>query len=126
MTILNETRQKLLDFILILNKTNEYTELKNVMMSLENGLAFTKEHYRELNECTLVNNNNFRGADIYFFFMRYIHQFFNIVNLSQNSLSGSYYQKFMHIYEYRQTKFIELSQEAIHQANILLEHTDGK
>lgn len=115
MNTYKETIHKLQATLIILKESENYeTSIRTIMQSLDEGLQFTKEHYSEL----LSNDNN--GSDIYFFFMRFSHQFFNVMNLINVKPNASYYQRTLHLFETRQKKFVELREEAIIKASRLL------
>lgn len=115
-------KQKLHATLAVLNTSQDYTtDLKTVLESLDNGLQFTKTYYSEVNNSALAKNNKFNGSDIYFYFIRYTHQFFNIINAADTLANASYYEKYIHLINIRQDRFDILKAEAIAKATEILE-----
>ena len=113
MDIFNEAKQKLEETIQVLQNAQDYLQdIKPGLHKLNEGLQFTKQHYSELNSQALAQTHTFKGSDMYFYFMRFTHQFFNIVNIVNTLPNTDYYEKFLSIVNIRQQKFLELCQEA--------------
>lgn len=113
MDLFTKAQQKLEIAISALKNAGDYTkDIKDILEKLDDGLQFTKEHYGELNSQSLAQTHKFKGSDIYFYFMRFTHQFFNVMNIVNTLPNASYYEKFMHILNMRQQKFDELCKEA--------------
>lgn len=113
MDLFNEAKKKLEETIQVLQNAQDYLQdIKPVLHKLNEGLQFTKLHYSELNSQALAQTHTFKGSDMYFYFMRFTHQFFNIVNIVNTLPNTDYYEKFLSIVNIRQQKFIELCQEA--------------
>lgn len=109
-----EAKQKLEIAIDVLKNAGDYTQdIKTVLHVLDDGLQFTKLYYSELNSQALSQTQSFKGSDIYFYFMRFTHQFFNVMNIVNTLPNASYYEKFLHLLQVRQQKFDELCKEAI-------------
>lgn len=117
-----DTAKKKLEFALevIKNSTDYSNDIKPVLSALDDGLQFTKQHYGELNSLTLAKAQGLKGSDIYFFFMRFTHQFYNVMNVVQSKPNASYYEKFLYLYEIRQHRFIELREEALVKGNEII------
>ena len=121
MDLLDTARGKLNVALEILAESPDYVSgIKPLLVALDDGLQFTKNHYGELNSITLAKNNNLKGSDIYFFFMRFTHQFYNVLNIIQTKPNASYYEKFLFLLEVRQQRFDELKEEAIAKGNEIL------
>ncbi len=122
MNIYNEALDKLEKTLTVLKHSDSYEKhMREVMESLDQGLKYTKEHYSELNGGSLFLKDVTRGADVYFFCMRFSHQFFNVMTLISIMPNATYYQRAQHILSIRQSKFEELCKEAITKAISLLE-----
>ncbi|MEN9946602.1 MAG: hypothetical protein RLZZ293_988 [Pseudomonadota bacterium] len=114
MDLLEQARQKLNNTLEILqHSTNYQVDIQRVLEVLDDGLQFSKQHYSELNALTLQHSQQLNGADIYFFFMRFTHQFFNVMNIVQTVPNASYYNKFLALLATRQERFEELRRDAI-------------
>lgn len=121
MNLYIEAKQKVEKAIEVLTNAGEYTtDIKKVLHTLDDGLQFTKQHYGELNSQSLAQTHTFKGSDIYFYFMRYTHQFFNVMNIANSLPNAGYYEKFLHILNLRQQKFDELCKEAIAKGKEIL------
>ena len=95
MDLFDTAKQKLEIALETINNAQDYTQsIKQVLQVLDDGLQFSKKHYSELNSLTMAKNKNLKGSDIYFFFMRFTHQFFNVMNIIQTIPNASYFEKF--------------------------------
>jgi hypothetical protein len=117
-----EAVKKLQESLNILISSTRYEiHIRDVMKSLDSGLQFTKDNYSELNNSALLGQHkSASGSDIYFYFMRLSHQFFNVMNIISVMPNASYYHRVLHIIETRQKKYDELRTEAILKANQIL------
>jgi hypothetical protein len=121
MDLLDNARQKLEATLDVLKKSKDYAiDIKAVLAALDDGLQFTKQHYGELNSITLAKTHNLKGSDIYFFFMRFTHQFYNVLNVIQTKPNAGYYEKFLFLLEVRQQRFDELKEEALAKGQEIL------
>ncbi|HRG63540.1 MAG TPA: hypothetical protein PLP75_11070 [Burkholderiales bacterium] len=121
MDLLETAKQKLEYALSTLEKSDDYTQnIKLVLAALDDGLQFTKKHYSELNSLTMAKTNSLKGSDIYFFFMRFTHQFFNVMNIIQTLPNAGYYEKFLFLLEARQERFDELRLDAISKAKEII------
>lgn len=121
MDLLDQAKQKLATSLKIINAAEDYTQsIKQILQALDDGLQFSKQHYSALNSLAMTKDKNLNGADIYFFFMRFTHQFFNVMNIIQTIPNASYFEKFQHIIHIRQQRFDEVRADAIAQANKIL------
>lgn len=117
-----ETARKKLEYALeiIKNSADYSNDIKAVLSALDDGLQFTKQYYGELNSLTLARSQGLKGSDIYFFFMRFTHQFYNVMSIVQTKPNASYYEKFLYLYELRQLRFAELREESLAKGNEIL------
>jgi hypothetical protein len=121
MDLLTTAKQKLEVALEVINSAHDYTQsIKPVLAALDDGLEFTKKHYSELNTQTLNQGDSLKGSDIYFFFMRFTHQFFNVMNIIQTIPNVSYYEKFLYVLKARQQRFDEICAEAKAKASEIL------
>jgi hypothetical protein len=121
MDLLDSAKQKLTIALETINNAQDYTQsIKQILQALDDGLQFSKQHYSALNALTMTKDKNLSGADIYFFFMRFTHQFFNVMNIIQTIPNASYFEKFQHVVKVRQQRFEEVRADAISQANKIL------
>lgn len=121
MDLLDDAKQKLAIALEEIKNAQDYTQsIKQILQTLDDGLQFSKQHYSELNALTMTKDKNLSGADIYFFFMRFTHQFFNVMNIIQTIPNASYFEKFQHIVKVRQQRFEEVRADAIAQAHKIL------
>lgn len=121
MDLLDSAKQKLTIALETINNAQDYTQsIKQILQTLDDGLQFSKQHYSALNALTMTKDKNLSGADIYFFFMRFTHQFFNVMNIIQTIPNASYFEKFQHVVKVRQQRFEEVRADAISQANKIL------
>jgi len=121
--LLATTQAKLEAALLTLKEATTYAQsIENVLKILDEGLQFTQGHYSELNALTLSRHQSLKGADIYFFFMRYTHQFFNVMNVVQSLPNTGYYQKFIHLNQARQERFEEIRADALAKGQEILKH----
>jgi hypothetical protein len=121
MDLLDSAKQKLTIALETINNAQDYTQsIKQILQTLDDGLQFSKQHYSALNALTMTKDKNLSGADIYFFFMRFTHQFFNVMNIIQTIPNASYFEKFQHVIKVRQQRFDEVRADAIAQATKIL------
>ena len=121
MDLLDSAKQKLTIALETIKNAQDYTQpIKQVLQVLDDGLQFSKQHYSALNTLTMTKDKNLNGADIYFFFMRFTHQFFNVMNIIQTIPNASYFEKFQHVVHVRQQRFEEVRADAIAQAHKIL------
>lgn len=114
MDSLQIAKQKLEIALETIKTSQDYTQsIKHVLEVLDDGLQFSKKHYSELNSLTMAQSKNLKGSDIYFFFMRFTHQFFNVMNIIQTLPNARYYEKFLHLLDVRQQRFDELRDDAL-------------
>ena len=121
MDLFDTAKQKLEIALETINNAQDYTQsIKQVLQVLDDGLQFSKLHYSELNSLTMAKNKNLKGSDIYFFFMRFTHQFFNVMNIIQTIPNASYFEKFQHLRNIRQQRFDEVRADALIKAAEIL------
>ena len=121
MDLFDTAKQKLEIALETINNAQDYTQsIKQVLQVLDDGLQFSKKHYSELNSLTMAKNKNLKGSDIYFFFMRFTHQFFNVMNIIQTIPNASYFEKFQHLLNIRQQRVDEVRADALIKAAEIL------
>lgn len=121
MDALQTAKQKLEIALDVIKNAQDYTKsIQQVLEVLDDGLQFAKANYSELNTITMAQNKNLKGSDIYFFFTRFTHQFFNVMNIIQTLPNAGYYAKFLHLLEVRQQRFSELCTDALNKGNKIL------
>ncbi len=121
MDALQIAKQKLEIALDVIKNSQDYTKsIQHVLEVLDDGLQFAKANYSELNAITMIQNKDLKGSDIYFFFMRFTHQFFNVMNIIQTLPNAGYYAKFLHLLEVRQQRFNELCTDALNKGNKIL------
>lgn len=114
--LLDTAKAKLETALNVIQASENYSDgVKSVLASLDDGLQFTKKHYGELNALTLAKTNTLKGSDIYFFFMRFTHQFFNVMNIIQTVPNAGYYEKYLFLVESRQLRFNEIREDALNK-----------